>query len=127
MVGRLIARTRRKPSRALKLRVNFIDTTDAYGLETRCGGLIAVCPRQPICGRRIRRWRGKRGPNRPSGADREFSLAARWTVKLLHRYIGRELTFWAHSFSTRSVVCWNGSTENASNSNAMPEREVKAS
>ena len=24
-------------------------------------------------------------PNRPSGAGREFSLAARWTVKLLHR------------------------------------------
>ena len=27
---------------------------------------------QPTCGRRIRLWRGRRGPNRSSGADHEF-------------------------------------------------------
>jgi molybdopterin-binding protein len=34
--------------------------------------LIAVRPRQPICGRRIRQWCGRCGPNRSSGAGREF-------------------------------------------------------
>ena len=34
--------------------------------------LIAIRPRQPICGRRIRQWRGRCGPNRSSGAGREF-------------------------------------------------------
>ena len=35
-------------------------------------GLIAVRPSQPICDRRIRRWRGRRGSNRSGGAGREF-------------------------------------------------------
>ena len=39
--------------------------------------LIAVRPRQPMCDRRIRRWRDGRGSNRSSEAGREFSLAAR--------------------------------------------------
>ena len=46
------------------------------------------------------RQRGRHEPNRPSGADREFSLAARWTVKLLHRYIGRHFSFAARLFET---------------------------
>src|SRR5581483_2132479 len=40
----------------------------------KLNGLIAVRPSQPICGRRIRRWRGRRGPNRSSEADRGFRL-----------------------------------------------------
>ena len=36
-------------------------------------GFISVPSRQPMCGRRIRRWRGKRGSNRSSGAGRELT------------------------------------------------------
>ena len=35
-----------------------IDKSASSGLAS---GLIAVRPRQPICGRRIRQWRGTRG------------------------------------------------------------------
>ncbi|MFZ0916177.1 MAG: hypothetical protein WAN04_04720 [Candidatus Udaeobacter sp.] len=55
----------------------IITDAEAAGSASLCDGLIAVRSGQRICGRRIRRWRGKRGPNRSSGEGREFSLTAR--------------------------------------------------